>query len=725
MTAVTLGIQYFPDKDKGKPVFNGFVFVGLDDLDPTILANQKQITLRLEDGSSIQVGQPLRTGTGGVVLYQGSAVQIQVDGSHSILVQNSSGKQVYYVPTNANYIDASDIDYTLTASVGQRLDNLSFNDYAELRLLTAGEVEEFEDGDEISITDTGLAGSGNLRKVAGHGLADDGGTIIVINSNTFWIRNFIGPRSVLWYGAKADGVTDDIIAIQAAITPGGSIIFPAGAYVISAPIELRETALIVGVADPDLVIRVQARILPNGNFATFTSDEGGTTGQQYIVRGFEIEYGNTVPTDAPTEDKKIAFNFVPKDANPWTAPYSRIEDIEVNGAWRVYYDNSDNYKNRHTGIVGRFCKFGFFKRLGTMMQFDSCSASLGENNFHLEDTVSPTLINCSGDSNSPIPGSTPGDAVNFFFSCSNVSILGWDVEGNNLVGDQLSYFHFRDTQASITGLAGFSNSMSCAAGEFITWVRASSNADLLVNVPNLKSITPATDLSFVGTGGDCSAYRADGGGIITIVGGDATAPTGGTPDNRFSVQGVGGDFFLFAAEVDELTANVRFANYGANTDLQRLRFPGCAGEGTGAVTKDFIDCYEEGTFTASLQAGGVEWTTITASFVRTGNEVTIRVSDENSTYAAGPAGLFTIEDLPFTAGAGESSKAVGSFVFRENGTGVTRTVLPIIENGDTKISFFEIANAASTTSNVNAPQIFQFNGASGNYFTVNISYLID
>ena len=40
MTAVFLGIEYFPDPTQGRPVFNGFVFVGIPDEDPEIEANQ-------------------------------------------------------------------------------------------------------------------------------------------------------------------------------------------------------------------------------------------------------------------------------------------------------------------------------------------------------------------------------------------------------------------------------------------------------------------------------------------------------------------------------------------------------------------------------------------------------------------------------------------------------------------------------------------------------------
>lgn len=95
-----LPIDYFPDPTKGRPVFNGSVYFGNPDTDPEILGNRKTVTLRQEDGTEVPVtgpGQPLVTGPGGVILYNGSPVQTLVDGNYSIKVLNSQGAQVYYV----------------------------------------------------------------------------------------------------------------------------------------------------------------------------------------------------------------------------------------------------------------------------------------------------------------------------------------------------------------------------------------------------------------------------------------------------------------------------------------------------------------------------------------------------------------------------------------------------------------------------------------------------
>lgn len=95
-TLVNLPYGYYPDPTQGRPVFFGGIYVGNVDTDPTIPINQKQITLKQEDGTTVEVPQPVNTGAGGVPLYNGSPVEILVEGSYSLAVLNQQGAQVYY-----------------------------------------------------------------------------------------------------------------------------------------------------------------------------------------------------------------------------------------------------------------------------------------------------------------------------------------------------------------------------------------------------------------------------------------------------------------------------------------------------------------------------------------------------------------------------------------------------------------------------------------------------
>jgi hypothetical protein len=97
LNTVSLVFGYYPDPTQGRPVFNGSIFIGEPDLDPTILANQKTITIRQEGVDTPSVPQPISTSAGGVPVFNGSPAEILVEGSYSIAVLNAQDTQVYYV----------------------------------------------------------------------------------------------------------------------------------------------------------------------------------------------------------------------------------------------------------------------------------------------------------------------------------------------------------------------------------------------------------------------------------------------------------------------------------------------------------------------------------------------------------------------------------------------------------------------------------------------------
>lgn len=96
---INLGISYYPDPTKGRPLFNGSIFVGDIDTDPEIPANQKQVYI-YDEGADVPIGQPVKTSSGGVPTYNGSAVQLKVEGNYSLKVLNNIGEQVYYIANN-------------------------------------------------------------------------------------------------------------------------------------------------------------------------------------------------------------------------------------------------------------------------------------------------------------------------------------------------------------------------------------------------------------------------------------------------------------------------------------------------------------------------------------------------------------------------------------------------------------------------------------------------
>ena len=228
LNAAILGYEYFPDPTKGRPVYFGSVYVGVVDLDPQIPANQLTIQYRQEDGTLVPATQPVLTGAGGVPLYNGSPVQIIVDGAYSMKVLNSSGAQVYY------RADSSDNDAPIRDII------TPFDDLTELRantdsaLLRAGLAGHTTEGD---------GGGGEFwLDTSDTSTADDNGINIVDSVSPrigTWKRLyegiFINPK---WFGAIGDGVTDDTTAIQAAMNycrdnKTGGLLFPEGDYLVT------------------------------------------------------------------------------------------------------------------------------------------------------------------------------------------------------------------------------------------------------------------------------------------------------------------------------------------------------------------------------------------------------------------------------------------------------------------------------------------------------------
>lgn len=96
----------------------------------------------------------------------------------------------------------------------------------------------------------GDGGGGLFYWDANSSAAANGGTIIAPDAGAGrWKRLYSGPVNLRWFGAKGDGVTDDVDSIQAAfaaLETGGRLEIPAGAYLFSETLVLNRSASLVG-----------------------------------------------------------------------------------------------------------------------------------------------------------------------------------------------------------------------------------------------------------------------------------------------------------------------------------------------------------------------------------------------------------------------------------------------------------------------------------------------
>lgn len=126
----------------------------------------------------------------------------------------------------ADDVDDTQVDEVLNYTVF--IDTADVADYTELRALP---VAQLADGQTVIVTDAGIAGPGNIRKVIGHGLTDDGGVIIVLNSDVYWKFPIDKPVSVERWGVLAsNSAAVNAPLLQDAFDFDGPIYVPDNTY---------------------------------------------------------------------------------------------------------------------------------------------------------------------------------------------------------------------------------------------------------------------------------------------------------------------------------------------------------------------------------------------------------------------------------------------------------------------------------------------------------------
>lgn len=194
---------YYNARNQGKPIFNGKIYVGVPDLDPTIVANQLPLTAKQQDGTKVPIAQPVSTNSGGYAVdSSGSLVVLLVDGNYSIRINDNKG-QLALEQANVN----DGVPLTAEGGVGR------VNTVVDLRLL-----EPTDDGQSIFLvgyTVEGL-GSGDLYAILNDPSPDNGGTKFKTPEGNSWNRPDEFGVNVQWFGAIGDGTINDSPAIQAA-----------------------------------------------------------------------------------------------------------------------------------------------------------------------------------------------------------------------------------------------------------------------------------------------------------------------------------------------------------------------------------------------------------------------------------------------------------------------------------------------------------------------------
>ena len=143
LNIVELSPGYYPNTSRGRPLATADIYVGIPDLDPSVVANQKTLSVQQEDGTIVAVTQPIHTNAGGVPEYLGSPVVLLVEGDYSLMVLDKDGVQIYYVPSTAyeQYLVAGNYYYPDYSEADQGVVAVGSGNTVTDILTTVGAVE--------------------------------------------------------------------------------------------------------------------------------------------------------------------------------------------------------------------------------------------------------------------------------------------------------------------------------------------------------------------------------------------------------------------------------------------------------------------------------------------------------------------------------------------------------------------------------------------------------
>ncbi len=114
---VSMPSQLFTMARSFKAVANGKIYIGKIDTDPVNPENQIPVYLEREDGTHVQVSQPIVINAAGYPVYNGQIAKFVTVQGHSMAVYDAYGVQQFYFPNVLKY-DPDQLEQRLTSSTG-------------------------------------------------------------------------------------------------------------------------------------------------------------------------------------------------------------------------------------------------------------------------------------------------------------------------------------------------------------------------------------------------------------------------------------------------------------------------------------------------------------------------------------------------------------------------------------------------------------------------------
>lgn len=245
---VSMPSQLFTMARSFKAVANGKIYIGQVDTDPVNPENQIPVYLEREDGSHVQVAQPIVINAAGYPVYNGQIAKFVTVQNHSMAVYDAYGAQQFYYPDLLKYSPdqlraelsgpdgASLVGYggttvkieleilkathdSLTAKTGFNAIGRFLN-LSELRSCVpeeAGQIVYVASAASTTHAENHLGG-GFFESVDNiQAWADDGGIVIKPETGTMvWRRFNFTTYDMQFWGVKPDGSTDNAASITKA-----------------------------------------------------------------------------------------------------------------------------------------------------------------------------------------------------------------------------------------------------------------------------------------------------------------------------------------------------------------------------------------------------------------------------------------------------------------------------------------------------------------------------
>lgn len=187
--------EFFVDAN-GDALDGGFIWIG----EANKYSPQYPVVAYFDEALTIPAGMPLRT-SNGYVVRNGSPTFLYINGNYSVLVQDSTGRQIYYVPDfllSGNGAAASQA--YVNAHSAKQVANV-----AELRTLDSA---KFKFATTAGYYSAAAGGTGNYYVIPGDTTSmDNGATIIKGDDNARWGLLHDGTITADQCGLYRDGVT--------------------------------------------------------------------------------------------------------------------------------------------------------------------------------------------------------------------------------------------------------------------------------------------------------------------------------------------------------------------------------------------------------------------------------------------------------------------------------------------------------------------------------------